>query len=58
MNKKLNDIQDTLLTIDDLLHCLFISAPTRMQLERFKADLNAERRFILGEKSELRAAAS
>jgi hypothetical protein len=55
VDKKVQDIQNTLVAINGLLGWAFLSLTTRAQLESFKAHLEAELRSILSQKSEAAA---
>jgi hypothetical protein len=53
---KVDDIRETLVAIDGLLGWGFLSEPTRLQLEKFKAELLTELRFLLDQQSDVAAA--
>jgi hypothetical protein len=56
VNKKVQRLQDTLVALNGLLGWGFLSTATREQLEIFKADIEAELRFILSQGSDAAAA--
>jgi hypothetical protein len=56
VNKKVQGLQDTLEALNGLLGWGFLSPATREQLEMFKADIEAELRFILSQQSDVAAA--
>jgi hypothetical protein len=45
--RKIEDLRETLVAIDGLLNWMFLSQPTREQLERFKAELTVELQLVL-----------
>jgi hypothetical protein len=49
VHKKAQDLQETLIAINGLLDCPFISEPTRTQLETFRAELECELRLLFCE---------
>jgi hypothetical protein len=53
--RNIEDLRETLVAIDGLLTWMFLSQPTREQLERFKADLTAELQFALDQQSDVAA---
>jgi hypothetical protein len=55
VTKKVQDVRNTLAAINGLLGWGFISPPTRIQLEVFKEELEAELRFLRSHQNEVTA---
>jgi hypothetical protein len=56
VNKRVQDIQTSLVAISGLLQSPVISSRTRLSLETFKAELETELNYILSQQSEAAAA--